>query len=92
MSVKLYYKCEAHIDQGRYIGDDPVGCKCSQDATYEWAHEGYSVAICNDCRKKIFSSPERISFHIDETETLNERQAKWKAVVRRTIDEEFKFQ
>jgi len=50
-----FVMCDGYIDQGRFIGDDPVGCKCSAPATRE-TEDGYDV--CDWCA----SNPERVTF------------------------------
>ncbi len=54
--------CEALIDQGRVIGQDPVGYRCSRPATYEILSTGH--LICDRCRKLILESPELVTLPI----------------------------
>ncbi len=39
--------CQALIDQNRFIGEDPVGHSCSNDAIYRNNTTGYR--LCQDC-------------------------------------------
>lgn len=54
----ITYKCDLLIDQGRKIGDDPIGYKCSQDAAYELG--GYLV--CEECKNIVMENPERLTY------------------------------
>jgi hypothetical protein len=57
--VRIPLKCEAFIDQGRKIGDDPVGYSCHLPAVTE-NEEGYLLcAYCADLYQVL--SP-RLSF------------------------------
>jgi hypothetical protein len=44
--VQIFYKCDFYVDQGRKIGDDPVGYKCSNDAVMELE---IGALICKNC-------------------------------------------
>ena len=57
MNVK--YKCEMLIDQNRYIGDDPIGHCCNNDAEFE-TKEGY--LMCPSCVNLSVTEPERLSY------------------------------
>lgn len=56
--MKLQLHCEMLIDQGRYIGSDPVGHACHNVGTHTF--NGY--VVCLDCVDKIKNEPERITF------------------------------
>lgn len=58
MSTILKPKCDMLIDQNLYIGDDPVGHVCLNDAEYQ-AH-GYF--FCQECRDMLWEGTERIRF------------------------------
>jgi hypothetical protein len=48
--ITVPYRCEALIDQGRTIGDDPVGHACMQKATVVyWKNNGPRRFLCSDC-------------------------------------------
>ncbi len=51
--------CNMLIDQGRYIGTEPLGSVCYNEATWETA-EGYLV--CDRCREMIKANSDRVSF------------------------------
>jgi len=57
MNIPLF--CEMLIDQNRYIGDDPVGYKCSNSAvqTVPFANKHY--LICESCLAKYNHFEER---------------------------------
>lgn len=57
--MKVPFKCDMLVDQGRYIGEDPVGHACSNDAVYE-ASEGGPL-LCESCRDLLFSEPFRLT-------------------------------
>lgn len=67
---KLEYilKCDALLDQNRYIGDDPVGHACSNDAAYEtsWI-DGASILICESCKEILLSDLKRLTFYTPYT-------------------------
>jgi hypothetical protein len=46
------------IDQNRYIGDDPIGHHCMNDAAWE----GYGYLFCKECAEMLTKEPERITF------------------------------
>lgn len=52
------YKCDALVDQDRYIGSDPVGYKCSRDAVNEVG----GALLCEFCREIWLNEPSRLSF------------------------------
>ena len=53
--MKLPYRCSALIDQGRYIGEDPVGHACYHKAIKELNGE----LICSTCETWLNSSKGR---------------------------------
>lgn len=59
MKTTIAFKCEGLIDQGRYIGDDPVGSACCQDATKE-TPSGY--LLCDRCTELLVSGSPRLTF------------------------------
>jgi hypothetical protein len=62
-NVVRFTMCDAYVDQGRYIGEDPVGYKCCQYATNKyWGVPGLCLDLCNDCLVMIRTEPERIKF------------------------------
>lgn len=44
--ISIPFTCDFYVDQGRKIGDDPVGYKCSNDAVYEGTN---GALMCNLC-------------------------------------------
>ena len=54
--------CDALIDQGRSIGDDPIGFKCTKPATQRHDEKD----LCLTCEEILAQEPERISFAIGE--------------------------
>ena len=58
--------CQAYIDYGRFIGDDPVGHCCinkaSSEATIIVDGKFKYFRVCDHCKKLIEEEPERISF------------------------------
>ena len=50
--------CDALIDQGRSIGDDPIGFKCTKTATQRHNERD----LCPTCAETLAREPERISF------------------------------
>lgn len=59
MVIQIPLKCEMLVDQNRYIGDDPVGRKCPNDATSKLDITGH--LICSECRNMLFNEPDRIT-------------------------------
>lgn len=47
--ITIPFRCDALLDQGRYIGPDPVGHKCSRPATWE-LYDGHGPLFCDHCR------------------------------------------
>lgn len=56
--MKMELLCEMLIDQGRYIGSDPVGHACRNVGTHTF--NGY--VICLDCVEEIKKDSKRITF------------------------------
>lgn len=56
-TINIPFTCNMLIDQNRYIGEDPVGYKCSRAA--RWESDGYLV--CDICREMFATEPERIT-------------------------------
>lgn len=52
-----YILCDARIDQGRYIGEDPIGYGCSNQAKYEIG----GLHLCEECKTMLKDEPERIT-------------------------------
>lgn len=50
--------CDILIDQGKYIGNDPVGFACTNEAKYEIN----SIHICERCFDLIKLEPSRVTF------------------------------
>ena len=48
--------CDALIDQGRYIGDDPVGYSCMREAVTRVG--GFD--LCARCAAMLIDEPDRI--------------------------------
>ena len=59
MLTTISLTCECLIDQGRYIGLDPVGYHCSNDAVRE--HSGGFI-ICAGCLAMLRDAPHRVTF------------------------------
>lgn len=61
METKIKFVCECLIDQYRYIGSDPVGHACGNEASHETvdAH-GRKFCICSTCAFMMIDQPERI--------------------------------
>lgn len=59
MSSQYRFKCDALVDQGRHIGDDPVGYKCSNNCEYE-DREGH--LLCESCVVLKIKEPHRITW------------------------------
>ena len=57
----IQLRCDCLIDQNRYIGDDPVGHKCSLPAEWE-APNG--MLYCQHCKELLTTDPSRISYPI----------------------------
>ena len=53
---KIPFRCDALVDQKRYIGEDPVGYKCSREAKWE-APDGF--LLCDGCLA-MFKDPKQI--------------------------------
>ncbi len=83
MSNAIYYPCEALLDQGRYIGDDPIGHSCCNDSVYEFAGH----VVCIECKLILEQEPERVSFYEDGS-TLESRVAAWKRTVQNMLSSE----
>jgi hypothetical protein len=48
---EIPYLCEVLLDQGRYIGDDPVGYACRQPAKWEYTlMPPLSYLLCDSCK------------------------------------------
>ena len=71
--ILIPFKCDSFIDQGLYIGEDPIGHSCSNDATKELDE----ILLCDSCVEILKDNPERLSFYPGMTgkkrqiETLN---------------------
>ena len=69
MKTKIYGRvfcmCDVFVDQGRYIGDDPVGHKCTNRATKQFNVNGQEMHICDECLVMWQSNPKRLSFYGD---------------------------
>lgn len=76
MTISIKPKCDMLIDQNTYIGDDPIGHACMNDATYT---DG-EYMICEHCLKMLKDAPERVSFPAIGTATT------WKKDIERTFD------
>lgn len=55
--------CPAYIDQGRYIGSDPVGYKCS-NLVQVIGKSGMTAGLCETCRGMALIKPGRLSFGV----------------------------
>lgn len=55
--MKISLKCDAYVDQNRYIENDPVGYKCFNDAEYE--HD-IGFLLCEKCSIMFKEQPRRI--------------------------------
>lgn len=55
---EIPFMCEMLVDQNRYVGDDPVGYRCTQAAAYE-APAGF--LLCEGCKEKLDREPHRIT-------------------------------
>lgn len=53
--------CAARIDQGRYIGNDPVGFQCSNYGTQVVWIDGLSWHLCDRCKNLLASDPARVT-------------------------------
>lgn len=61
--VIIRLPCDALIDQRRYIGGDPVGHACRNDAEVEYRHPDFPGAywlVCRECFRMLHEEPERI--------------------------------
>lgn len=47
------------MDQNRYIGEDPVGHKCQNDADFETV---MGVLLCRDCYVHFMNNSGRVTF------------------------------
>lgn len=54
--------CEALLDQDRYIGGDPVGHACYNQANFFCLHGGLIHAVCESCFQLVWNDSPRISF------------------------------
>lgn len=77
----IAYKCEALLDQGHYIGDDPIGSACANDA--DFVYNG--VAVCGHCKILIEQEPRRVSFPMS-LDPLSIRIDRWKKQVQASLD------
>lgn len=57
-TIEVPFVCDMLIDQNVYIGDDAIGRKCSNEATYE-SSEG--VLMCDDCKAMLVNEPHRLT-------------------------------
>ena len=59
--VKLI--CDALVDQNKYIGDDPVGHACFNEAKYETAWiDGEPILLCEECSQILLTDLARLTF------------------------------
>lgn len=75
----LYYPCEALINQGRFIGEDPIGHACTNKAEFQIGN----VMLCKECVELVrlgkmdrISIPEHLVMISPE-----EKIAAWKRAV-----------
>lgn len=82
----LPYVCDGLVDQGRYIGDDPVGYKCSRKAMWFDERGRLWCAYC-------YENPDRVQFippwGIDTQDTMIRLAVRSVAVFPKKIDGEF---
>jgi hypothetical protein len=50
-------KCDCLLDQNHYIGDDPIGHACFNDAVYQTKTHFF----CDDCKQLFMEGSERIT-------------------------------
>jgi hypothetical protein len=57
--------CDAYIDRGRKIGEDPVGYKCckilDKSSSFNW-HVVDDHEVCDCCYELMLKESERVSF------------------------------
>ncbi len=68
--------CKALLDQGRYIGEDPIGHACGQPATVERTVEGRPYELCESCYQLLLEEPERVTLGYQETKMTDELEYK----------------
>ncbi len=61
-TVIVHAPCEALIDQGRRIGSDPVGYRCSRDAAWVTTYDGVIRHVCQACHEMQLTEPDRVTF------------------------------
>ncbi len=52
--------CAGMVDQGRRIGGDPVGHKCSRTAESLYWIDGLSWHVCDDCKRHLDADDGRV--------------------------------
>lgn len=60
--MRIPFCCDALVDQDRFIGEDPIGYKCSSNAVYETTINKKDVLICLGCHTIFKEEPDRITF------------------------------
>lgn len=56
---EISYVCDAFVDQGRFIGSDPVGFKCHMDAVYESEN---GILLCQEHEILFKQGSHRLTF------------------------------
>ena len=59
-----FVMCDAYVDQGRSIGNDPVGFKCGAQACY--VVDGHD--LCSRCADLLEREPDRVHFETHDDE------------------------
>jgi hypothetical protein len=78
--------CLGLIDQGHYIGDDPVGHSCCNLAEHELTVQGYDLhtgedttaptQLCAQCYALLCNEPERLTVYAGATALVSQPKIK----------------
>jgi len=60
--LKQFRVCDALVDQSRYIGEDPIGHRCSNHCTETVVLAGERFDICDKCLEILREDPLRLEF------------------------------
>ena len=64
MAIKMQFVCDMLVDQGRRVGGDRVGHKCSNPAIMVLGAEPEGMEgalICRDCHEILLTKPGRLT-------------------------------
>ena len=56
--MNINFICDMLIDQGRYIGGDPMGFKCTNSATLKIGNH----LLCDRCKQLYLNRSQRLHF------------------------------